>query len=191
VQRVRIYLRLHLLPLRPLWWVRFWWLVVQLYPVPSAKSNCTSNTAPARSNTKRELRTKRRMRTQLRKRMRTGHTRLHDRHCFTTSRFYLIGSLWRVIISSCESHRRCCGGENRRKHRHLSTSTARAHPLPRQLLQSKTWAHSQQYSAQSARTKELTRKNSWRVARSRTFGWTSCIVSRNSRTFPNPSGLLG
>ena len=75
-----------------------------------------------------------------------------------TRHTYLIGSLWRVLISSCESHRRCCGGENRREHRHLSTPTARSHPLPRQLLQSNIWAHPQQYSAQIARTKEPTRK---------------------------------
>ena len=83
----------------------------------------------------------------------------HQGSCITRHT-YLIGSLWRVLISSCESHRRCCGGENRRKHRHLSTSTTRSHPLPRQLLQSNIWAHPQQYSAQIARTKELSRKNS-------------------------------
>jgi hypothetical protein len=51
-----------------------------------------------------------------------------------------------------------------------STSTAWAHPLPRQLLQSNIWAHSQLCSAQIARTKKTTRKNSWAGAWI-TFGW--------------------
>ena len=132
--------------------------------VPSAKSNCTFSMAPARPNTKRIENQKEDEDAVEKKDEDWAHdctidiVSPHLGSCITRHT-YLIGSLWRVLISSCESHRRCSGGENRREHRHLSTSTARAHPVPRQLLQSNIWAHPQQYSAQIARANELTRKH--------------------------------
>jgi hypothetical protein len=101
----------------------------------------------------------------------------------------VIGSLWRVLISSCESHRRRCGGKDRRKHGHLlSTSTAQAHPLPRQLLQSNIWAPFTFFYCPNCQNKgdDVEKLLGRRLG---TLGWTSCSVSRNSRTFPIPSAL--
>jgi len=132
---------------------------------PRAKSNCAFTIAPARTSYKERTENEKEDEDAVEKK---DEDWAHDctidivsphlGSCITRHT-YLIGSLWRVLISSCESHRRCSGGENRREHRHLSTPTARSHPLPRQLLQSNIWAHPQQYSAQIARTNELTRKH--------------------------------
>jgi len=153
-----LYLRFHLLPLEPLVGAI---LVVQLYPARKAIAPSPWRQRSTKERTENEKEDEDAVE---KKDEDWAHdctidiVSPHLGSCITRHT-YLIGSLWRVLISSCESHRRCSGGENRREHRHLSTPTARSHPLPRQLLQSNIWAHPQQYSAQIARANELTRKH--------------------------------
>ena len=110
-----LYLRLHLLPLEPLVGAI---LVVQLYPARKATAPSPWRQRSTKERTENEKEDEDAVE---KKDEDWAHdctidiVSPHLGSCITRHT-YLIGSLWRVLISSCESHRRCCGGENRRKH---------------------------------------------------------------------------